>query len=144
MIILLNFKNEYVENLSDRFKTVAEAMDSFGSSLGDYSIIESENVEGLTKHWIYIDGAWHKPTMEGAEYDIKDGVFYPHNQYREILHQRTSNDTLQAMRKLREGNQDYDWQSWLDRLDAYNKAVEDTQYQETYPDKVIYPKYPSR
>ena len=94
--------------------------------------------------WTYSDDGFHKPTQEGWEYDIKDGVFYSHDEYREILHQRTSNDTLQALRKLREGDESYDWQGWLDRLDAYNKAIENTQYQETYPDKVTYPEYPKR
>lgn len=144
MIILLNSQNEYVEDLSDRFQTVVEAEDSYGSTLGDHSIIESDKVEGLMKKWKYIDGTWHKPTKDGAEWDIKDERFYAHNQYREILHQRTSNDTLQALRKLREGDQSYDWQAWLDKLDAYNKAIEDTQLQETYPDKVVYPEYPQK
>ena len=90
------------------------------------------------------DGKYIAPGQSEWEYDYQDGRYYPHDQYREILHQRTSNDTLQALRKLREGDQSYDWQAWLDKLDAYNKAIEDTQLQETYPDKVIYPEYPQR
>lgn len=90
------------------------------------------------------DRKYIAPIQSGWEYDYQDNRYYPHDQYREILHQRTSNDTLQALRKLREGDQSYDWQTWLDKLDAYNKAIEDTQLQETYPDKVVYPEYPQR
>ena len=90
------------------------------------------------------NGEYIAPVKSGWEYDYHDYRYYPHDQYREILHQRTSNDTLQALRKLREGDQSYDWQAWLDKLDAYNKAIEDTQLQETYPDKVMYPEYPQK
>lgn len=90
------------------------------------------------------DGKYIAPVQSGWEYDYQDNRYYPHDQYRKILHQRTSNDTLQALRKLRDGDQSYDWQAWLDKLDAYNKAIEDTQLQETYPDKVVYPEYPQR
>ena len=103
-----------------------------------------EAPRNVTVGWTYSDGEFHKPTQEGFEYDVQDGKFYSHDQYREILYQRTSNDTLQAMRKLREGDQFYDWQGWLNRLDAYNKAVEDTQNQSTYPESVVYPQYPTR
>ena len=85
---------------------------------------------------------------EGFEYDIETGTVWNPKENRKIereqLHAETSNDTLQALRKLREGDQSYDWQTWLDKLDAYNKAIEDTQLQETYPDKVVYPEYPQR
>lgn len=94
--------------------------------------------------WTYSDGEFHKPVQAGWEYDIKDGKSYCHDEYREILHQRTSNDTLQALRKLREGDQSYDWQGWLNKLDAYNKAVEETKNQATYPESVTYPQYPTR
>lgn len=63
---------------------------------------------------------------------------------RTILHSATTDDTMQAYRKLRQGDKTIDWQAWLDTLDAYNKAVSDTKYQETYPDKVTYPDYPTK
>lgn len=63
---------------------------------------------------------------------------------RKQLHAQTSNDTLQALRKLRENDDSYDWATWLDKLDKYNKDIEDTQFQEAYPEDVEYPQYPIR
>lgn len=63
---------------------------------------------------------------------------------RTILHSATTDDTMQAYRKLREGDTTIDWQAWLDTLDAYNVAIEETKNQETYPLKVIYPEYPTK
>ena len=94
--------------------------------------------------WIYDNEEYHAPERKGRVYDYDAQCYYSHKQYREILHQRTSNDTLQALRKLREGDQSYDWQAWLNKLDAYNKAVEETKNQATYPESVTYPQYPSR
>lgn len=94
--------------------------------------------------WTVADGIYSAPVQSGWEYDYQDNKYYPHDRYRQILHERTSNDTLQAMRKIREGDTSYDWNAWLDKLDAYNKAIEDTQNQETYPEKVEYPEYPTR
>lgn len=94
--------------------------------------------------WVCKEGRFVPAERDGAQYDIIDFRYYPHDEYRKVLHTRTSDDTLQALRKIREGDTSYDWQAWLDKLDAYNKAVEDTKNQDTYPESVVYPEYPSR
>ena len=63
---------------------------------------------------------------------------------RTILHSATTDDTMQAYRKLRQGDKTIDWQAWLDTLDAYNVAIEQTKEQEGYPLKVEYPEYPTK
>lgn len=107
-------------------------------------ITVKEAPDYVTVDFIFENNEYIAPIQPGFIYDYVDGRYYSHNQYRKILHQKTSNDTLQAMRKLRENDTSYDWQSWLDKLDAYNKAIEDTRNQETYPDKVDYPNYPEK
>lgn len=84
------------------------------------------------------------PDHPCVQYDWTDHRFYRHRDYRRILHERTSNDTLQALRKIREGDTSIDWQAWLDKLDAYNVAVEKTKEQADYPQKVVYPEYPTK
>lgn len=63
---------------------------------------------------------------------------------RTILHSATTDDTMQAYRKLRQGDKTIDWQAWLDQLDAYNVAIEETKNQEGYPLRVTYPEYPTK
>lgn len=63
---------------------------------------------------------------------------------RYILHSATTDDTMQAYRKMRQGDKVIDWQAWLDQLDAYNVAIEGTKNQEGYPLKVTYPEYPMK
>ena len=63
---------------------------------------------------------------------------------RRRLHSETSDDTMEAYRKLRQGDKTIDWQAWLDTLDAYNVAIEETKNQEGYPLKVTYPEYPTK
>lgn len=94
--------------------------------------------------WTIKDGVYSAPVQPRLQYDYTDKRYYSHAQYRVILHERTSNDTLQALRKIREGDTSYDWQGWLDKLDAYNVAIEKTKDQEDYPLKVVYPEYPTR
>lgn len=60
------------------------------------------------------------------------------------LHSATTDDTMQAYRKMRQGDKTMDWQAWLDTLDAYNVAIEETKNQEGYPLKVTYPEYPTK
>ena len=127
-----------VEDVSTLFNNAEEAMESYV----DEMVIDAPSY--VRVGWTWDGFNWNEPVEHGRGYDRLTDRLIPHDEYREILHQRTSNDTLQAMRKLRENDTSYDWQGWLDKLDAYNKAVEDTQYQETYPDKVTYPTYPER
>ena len=61
---------------------------------------------------------------------------------RYVLHSATTDDTMQAYRKMRQGDKTIDWQVWLDALDAYNVAIEKTKEQEGYPHTVEYPEYP--
>lgn len=94
------------------------------------------------------DERFVKPLLsEGWEYDEDGNPYNPEmnrHSERESKHAATTNDTLQALRKLREGDTTIDWQAWLDQLDAYNVAIEETQNQEGYPQKVVYPEYPTK
>ena len=72
-------------------------------------------------------GAWTEPLRSVERY---------------VLHSATTDDTMQAYRKLRQGDKTIDWQAWLDALDAYNVAIEETQTQPDYPNRVEYPEYP--
>lgn len=136
--MIVGIKNNIVITIFDNFDSVEATKNNIPEG-----IIAKYAPEYVKPGWIYND-KFIAPIQSGLEYDYQDMRYYPHEQYREILHQRTSNDTLQALRKLRENDTSYDWQTWLDKLDAYNKAIEDTQLQETYPDKVVYPEYPQR
>ena len=108
---------------------------------------------------IVFEGFGYDETKEGDERfirpELSEGWVYDENNIpwkpedtrkteRVMLHSSSTNDTLQALRKLREGDTSYDWQGWLDKLDAYNVAIEKTKEQEGYPLKVIYPEYPTR
>lgn len=97
--------------------------------------------------------AWQyqETVMESAEYDLLSigawrGTFTEplRSAERTMLHNASSDDTLQALRKLREGSRTMDWQAWLDQLDAYNVAIEETKNQPEYPLKVTYPEYPKK
>lgn len=90
------------------------------------------------------------PIPEGWEYDSVSGLPIPppdeSSRYseRRTLHELTDADTMQALRKIREGDTSIDWSAWLAALDAYNMAIEETTKQEGYPQKVIYPVYPEK
>lgn len=107
-------------------------------------IIAGYAPEYVRPGWTYQDGDYIAPLQSGFEYDYQDLKYYPHAQYRRILHNRTSDDTLEANRKLRQGDQTIDWETWLTQLDQYNLDIENTKNQETYPDKVTYPEYPTK
>ena len=92
------------------------------------------------------DERFVRPALnEGWEYDENGCPWSPEETRateRRRLHSETSDDTLEALRKIREGDQTIDWSAWLDQLDAYNLAIEATKTQEGYPLKVKYPEYP--
>lgn len=140
MKLFLIINGQVHEDISELFDSIEEAKASYG--IDEYQFDYAPNY--VIPGWTYDNGQWIEPTMTGYAYDRADGCFYSHDKYREILHERTSNDTLQAMRKIREGGTAYDWSAWLDKLDAYNLAVEKTKEQATYPDVVEYPEYPSK
>lgn len=135
---IVGIENNTVITIFDWAKTIDDITELPEGITADYA--PDYVVPGFTVE----DGKYIAPVQSGWEYDYHDMRYYSHAEYREILHQRTSNDTLQAMRKLREGDQSYDWQGWLDKLDAYNKAVEETKNQPAYPESVVYPQYPTR
>lgn len=95
------------------------------------------------------DDRFIEPTTDtpGWVYD-GHGTFWNPEQTRinerRDLHAATTNDTLQALRKIREGDTSIDWESWLKTLDDYNVAIEETKNQRDYPLKVIYPEYPKK
>lgn len=97
----------------------------------------------------YVEVGWssdftNPPIQEGMQYDFEVQDYVAHEDYRRRLHQRTTDDVLEAQRKIREGDTSIDWQAWLDALDAYNRAVSATKEQETYPESVVYPEYPTK
>lgn len=87
------------------------------------------------------------PLSDGWAYDEDNHPWNPEAHRaseRKQKHSETTDDTMQALRKLREGDTSLDWQAWLDALDAYNLAIEATKTQEGYPLKVGYPDYPTK
>lgn len=94
--------------------------------------------------WRLADGRWLAPEMPGWVYDYDGMRYITHDEYRRILHARTTDDTMEALRKLREGDTTMDWEARLVALDAYNLALEETKHQDTYPDVVVYPEYPEK
>lgn len=85
---------------------------------------------------------------DGQAYNPETGEIWDPEEARKAerrqLHSETTDDTMEAYRKLRQGDKTIDWQSWLDTLDAYNVAIEETKNQEGYPLKVTYPEYPTK
>ena len=129
-------------------------------SLEEARKIIAPNIE-LVEAPDYVFSTWgYDPGKEGDdrfirpeagpewEYDDETGTFWNPEEQREAerkhLHSATTDDTLEAYRKLRQGDKTIDWQAWLDALDAYNVAIEETKNQEGYPLKVEYPEYPTK
>ena len=124
-----------VRDIFEQIQTVDEAIRIMPK---DMVFMDAPRYVGLG--WTWDGSEWHKPFQSGLEYDVKDKCFYSHGEYRRILHERTTNDTMEAMRKIREGDMSYDWEGWLKKLDAYNLAIEETKNQ----DEPAYPEYPQR
>ena len=130
---------EAVEDVTRLFDNALSAMKSYGD---DTTVLEAPDFVRIG--WRWNGSTWHEPEREGFAYDIESDRLIPHDAYRVLLHQRTVDDVLEAERKIRAGDTSIDWQAWLDALDAYNKAVSDTKLQDTYPDKVVYPEFPTK
>lgn len=144
MIILVTSDRwEFREDVSKLFKDKKEASEAY-REYPQLTIIECDRLPVCPMGWTWDGSKWNMPTSEGKVYDLQSSRLYYHDDYRVILHQRTVDDVLEAQRKIRAGDTSIDWQAWLDVLDAYNKAVSDTKFQDTYPDKVTYPKYPTK
>lgn len=94
------------------------------------------------------DARFIRPLLnEGWEYDESGLPWNPEehrSNERKMMHSETTDDTMQALRKIREGDTTIDWSAWLDTLDAYNVAIEETRNQPGYPNKVVYPEYPKK
>ena len=136
-------------DMTELYESVEDARSHYSSEI---QIVEAPDY--VFPQWGYDpnktgDERFIRPVpQEGWAYDELTGNIYNPESIqsgrRAILHQETTNDTLQALRKLREGDKTIDWQAWLDALDAYNIAIEKTKEQEGYPLKVTYPEYPTR
>ena len=131
--------DDVVEDITSRFKSVEQAKASY---VGTVRIIEGPDY--VSEGWTLSGNVWKTPSKSGHGYDVEKKIFISHEEYRKIRHSSTDSDVMEALRKIREGDTSYDWQGWLDKLDAYNKAVSDTKNQPTYPDKVKYPQYPTK
>ncbi len=94
------------------------------------------------------DARFIRPELpEGWEYDENNNPWNPESfriAERKSLHESTTNDTMEALRKIRDGDQTHDWGLWLAMLDQYNADVSATVNQESYPNRVVYPDYPTK
>lgn len=135
--------------LTDKFSSAEDAKGVFADNIKivnapDYVFVGWGFDESKTGDARFIE----PDVQEGCIYDPKTGTItnIEENRFRERIekHTMTTNDTLQALRKIREGDTSMDWSKWLDMLDAYNQAIEDTKNQKDYPLKVIYPEYPTK
>lgn len=138
-LYLIDSKGRAQEDVSLLFPDAKTAIASYG---GGELVLDAPPEVRIG--WTFDGQEWHEPVREGYAYDRATDSFYPHEEYRRILHERTTNDTMQAYRKLRQGDKTIDWQAWLDALDAYNVAIEETQTQPDYPNRVEYPEYPTK
>ena len=122
-----NGNSVYIRSDIQRVNVKQEGMEPMEVWQYQETVLESAEYDALSVGaW---SGAWTEP-LRSVE--------------RTILHSATTDDTMQAYRKLRQGDQTIDWQAWLDALDAYNVAIEKTKEQEGYPLKVTYPEYPTK
>lgn len=135
-----------VHKVYEQYASLAEARQYYASN-----IHLEEAPDDVFEGWgfnpnVSGDARYAKPSLlDGFEFDENGNIWHPERMRRDErkhLHSETSDDTLEALRKIREGDQTIDWSAWLDQLDAYNLAIEATKEQEGYPLKVKYPEYP--
>ena len=136
-------------DVSSRFSTAQKASKHFAPN-----IVFVDAPDNVFPGWGYNPNAvgnarFIKPEVgEGQEYNPETGEVWDPEDVRAgeraSMHAATTNDTRQALRKIREGDTSIDWSKWLDMLDAYNVAIEDTKNQKDYPLKVVYPDYPKK
>ena len=148
-IFEVNSKKRLVVYELTQFRTYEEARAHFAPSI---EIAEAPN--HVFVGWTYDptkkgDARFVQPAVqEGWVYDSATGTVYNpedmRSDERRNLHAETTNDTLQALRKIREGDTTIDWEAWLRALDDYNVAIEETRNQPGYPLKVEYPEYPKK
>lgn len=140
--------NQRVHREYPQFDTVAEAYEVYSK---DLLFVEAPDIvfEGYGfDPTAQGDARFIRPALsEGWEYDENNCPWNPEetrSTERTRLHAATTNDTMQALRKIREGDTAIDWSAWLDELDAYNVAIEKTKEQADYPLRVVYPEYPKK
>ena len=144
---IVEIMGNVVHHVYDEYETLAEARQHYAPN-----IRLEEAPDDVFESWIFDetkqgDERYSRPPIpEGWVWD-EQGLFpydpiQMRSDERRRLHSETSDDTLEALRKMREGDQTIDWSAWLDQLDAYNLAIEATKEQEGYPLKVTYPEYP--
>lgn len=147
MKVVLIFKKK-VHRIMDEYDSASEARQDF-----DPKTIIEEAPDEVQEGWDFNENAvgdarFSRPTEEGKIYVDYSKSFVDAETYRlderKTLHEATTNDTMEAYRKLRQGDKTIDWQAWLDALDAYNVAIEETKNQEGYPLTVEYPEYPTK
>lgn len=138
MIVIIDENGGFQENISAIFQTLEEAVEGYGQFLAPFNVIECDDNPHICEGWTWDGSVWHKPTMEGCVWIIEENRFISHVEYRQLLHERTTNDTLEALRKIREGDTSIDWQTWLNTLDEYNLAIEQTKDSKD----PVYPSYP--
>ena len=143
---IYDIENGHTHHEYRQFSSLKEAYEVYPETL---ELVEAPD-------WV-LPGYGYDPTAEGdARFirpELSEGWEYDSNGYpwnptaqreaeRKRLHEATTNDTLEALRKIRAGDTTIDWQSWLDALDEYNRAITATQDQDGYPSDVTYPDYP--
>lgn len=149
MKVLEIVENRVARDYSSDYGSVEEAYRYFST---DIEFVEAPDF--VFPGWGYDraqkgDARFLKPSVGvGLAYDDATGsVWNPEevqSMERTRLHAETTNDTLQALRKIREGDTTIDWEAWLRALDDYNVAIEETRNQPGYPLKVEYPEYPKK
>ena len=143
--------NGQVHRIYPEYRTAAEARRHYAPN-----IVFEDCPDDTYEGWAFDDTKqgderFSRPALaDGWAWDDTVEPPQPYNvlerraEERLVLHSATSDDTQEALRKLREGDTSIDWQAWLDALDAYNRAVSATKEQETYPESVVYPEYPTK
>lgn len=146
---VVEIKDNVVYKVYEEYQTIQEARSRFSSKI-QFEEAPDDVFESCIFHPDKTGSErFSRPPIEpGWEWDESGPFPYDPVEKQSIerkrLHEATTNDTMQALRKLREGDKTIDWQAWLDALDAYNVAIEKTKEQEGYPLKVTYPEYPTK
>lgn len=148
---VVEIKYGIVHRIYPEFSSVEDTRDKFASNI-HFESAPDDTFEGWIFHpEISGEGRFQRPALpDGFAWDDTGAVPIAYDvearRYGErvALHESTTNDTLEAYRKLRQGDKTIDWQAWLDTLDVYNVAIEETKNQEGYPLKVEYPEYPTK
>ena len=136
-------------DFSNKFRTLEEARSRFPSKIQIEEAPDYVFVGWTFDETKFGEQRFQAPEVEdGFAYDSTSGTVYNVEDMREgeraHRHAETTNDTLQALRKIREGDTTIDWEAWLRALDDYNVAIEETRNQPGYPLKVEYPEYPKK